>query len=32
MKKKITNAANERRDFLKQVATGAAALSLSIQN
>ena len=30
MKKKITNAANERRDFLKQVATGAAALSLTM--
>jgi intracellular sulfur oxidation DsrE/DsrF family protein len=30
MKKKITNQANDRRDFLKNVATGAAALSLSM--
>src|SRR5487761_1937392 len=30
MKKKISNAANERRDFLKHVATGAAALGLTM--
>ncbi len=30
MKKEVSNQANERRDFLKNVATGAAALSLSM--
>ena len=30
MKKEVSNLANERRDFLKTVATGAAALSLSM--
>lgn len=30
MKKQVTNQANERRDFLKNVATGAAALSLTM--
>ena len=30
MKKNISNSVSERRDFLKQVATGAAALSLTM--